>query len=234
MQSQLTPLINSESSTSYEDMRYINREIIGHRLAEELYNHRTPSTRLLALPTGGLIVAIEIARMLRLPLDVLVAREFYIPEHPTMVAGGISEGGGLCLNAAIFRLPDVTVPTVWQTAQQMLHQIKELALKYRTGHTLPNLSRRSVILVDDGIGSGLAQLAALQAVRRGHPRRCIIATPGGSVNALQHVAKQADMVVSLTWETTPDQDNWAQRAQPIPDDEAIALFAHQQICAIHS
>ena len=234
MQSQLTPLLDSNISSFYEDTRYIDREIIGHRLAEELYNHRTPSTRILALPTGGLIVAIEIARVLRLPLDVLVAREFYIPEHPDMVAGGVSEEGGLCLNAAIFRLPQVTVPMVWQTARQTLHQINELATKYRTGRTLPSLSRRSVILVDDGIGSGLAQLAALQAVRRGHPRRCIIATPGGAVNALHRVAEQADMVVALSWQTTPHQDNLAQIEQPILDDETIALFNDYQIRAIHS
>ncbi|MEM8532081.1 MAG: phosphoribosyltransferase family protein [Chloroflexota bacterium] len=234
MQSQSTPLLDRNIFSLYEDTRYIDREIIGHRLAEELYNHRTSSARILALPTGGLIVAIEIARVLRLPLDVLVAREFYIPEHPGMVAGGVSEEGGLCLNAAIFRLPDVKVPTVWQTAHQTLHQIKELAIEYRTGRPLPNLSRRSVILVDDGIGSGLAQLAALQAVRRRHPRRCIVATPGGAVNALQHVAKQADVVVSLTWETEPHQGHLAQIEQPIPDDETVALFTQQQIGALHS
>ncbi|NOK58560.1 MAG: hypothetical protein GFH27_549279n366 [Chloroflexi bacterium AL-W] len=234
MQSQLTQLIDSDTTSLNEDAKYIHREMIGRRLAEELYSHRNAGARVLALPAGGLIVAIEVARGLRLPLDVLVAKEFYTPEHPNIVAGGISEGGGLCFNAAIFRLPDVTVPVVWRAAHRALHQTNELATRYRGGRVLSALSRRLVILVDDGIGSGLAQLAALQAVRQRHPRRCIIATPGGAVSALQRVSQQADMVVSLTWETTLQQETLAHKHQPIPDDEVIAWVTHQQMYTIHS
>jgi putative phosphoribosyl transferase len=54
-----------------------------------------------------------------------------------------------------------------------------------------------VILVDDRLGAGLAQLAALQALRRLHPQQCIVAVRAGEEAALQRVTRQADLVIVL-------------------------------------
>src|SRR5690242_18058696 len=86
------------------DERYADQGTAGRQLAQLLLPDRDSRALVLALPPGGVLVAGEIARMLRLSLDVLVARQISIRPYPALIAGALSEGGGLCLNRAIFRL----------------------------------------------------------------------------------------------------------------------------------
>ena len=91
------------------DEHYEDRVAAGRQLAQLLLPDRDSRALVLALPPGGVIVAGEVARALRLSLDVLVAREIAIRPYPALVAGALSEGGGLCLNRAIFRLPGASL-----------------------------------------------------------------------------------------------------------------------------
>ncbi len=86
---------------------------IGPRRAEQLAQLLLPDrdsrALVLALAPGGVVIAGEVARALRLALDVLIVREITIRPYPALVAGALSEGGGLCLNRALFRLPGATL-----------------------------------------------------------------------------------------------------------------------------
>src|SRR5262245_51124264 len=100
--SRSTMLMQSLSTTQYGaplitcDDRYADRAAAGRQLAELLQRYRGSYAVVLALPPGGVAVAGELAHALRLPLDVLVARTFVIRAQPTLTAGALSEGGGLC------------------------------------------------------------------------------------------------------------------------------------------
>src|SRR5689334_5588861 len=91
-----------------DDERYADRAAAARLLAEQLRAYRGELALVLALPPGGVVVGGALARVLRLPLDVLVARVFSAPIYPALVAGAISEGGGLCFNRAALRRPGVT------------------------------------------------------------------------------------------------------------------------------
>src|SRR5215208_422866 len=82
------------------DGRYADRIAAGRKLAQLLLPDRDSRALVLALPPGGVIIASEVARALRLPLDILVAREIAIRPYTALVAGALSEGGGLCLDRA--------------------------------------------------------------------------------------------------------------------------------------
>lgn len=198
-----------------------DREMVGRQLAALLQRYRGSSAIVLALPAGGIVVASELARMLRLSVDVLVAREFSIVSHPTVAIGGLSEGGGLCINAAALRLPGISLQAIWQAARRAWSEQATLAALYRAGRALPVVGRRPVILVDDGLGSGLAQLAALQALHCAHARQCIVATPGGSATAAQQVEHHADMLVAL-WRDQDKQLPGAPRWRTPLDDATAA------------
>jgi hypothetical protein len=78
--------------------RYADRAATGRRLAELLFRYQGGRALVLALPPGGVAVAGELARVLRLPLEVLVARDLVVHPYPAVVVGALSEGGGLYLN----------------------------------------------------------------------------------------------------------------------------------------
>jgi putative phosphoribosyl transferase len=204
--------------------RYLDRFAAGHQLAERLHHYRGSRAIVLALAPGGVAVAQEVARMLRLPLEILVARELRVRPYPAVVAGALSEAGGLCLNRAALRLPGMSLQAVWREARLVENEIALLVQRYRAGRALLNCARRAVILVDDGLGSGLVQLAALQTLRRFHPQQCIVATAWGTTAALQRVAGWADVLVALASAVDEPTDSVFHWRSPLGDDDAVALL----------
>jgi putative phosphoribosyl transferase len=180
------------------DPEYINVCVAaGRQLAERLQHLRGSHAIVLAMMPGGQAIAEEIAHALRLPRDILVARELHVHPYPDVVAGGLSEGSGLCINRAVLRLPGISPLAIWAEAQIVRDEVALLVQQHRAGRPLPNCSRRSVILVNDRLGAGLVQLAALQALRRLHPLECIVVVRAGEEAALQRVTRQANGVIAL-------------------------------------
>jgi putative phosphoribosyl transferase len=169
----------------------------GRQLAERLQHFRGSRAVVLGMIPGGQAIAEEIARVLRLPQDIVVARELHVHLYPDIAAGALSEGSGLCINRAALRLPGMSPLAIWAEAQIARDEVALLVQQYRAGRPLPTCSRRPVILVDDRLGAGLAQLAALQALRRLHPQQCVVAVRAGDQAAMQRVMRQADLVIAL-------------------------------------
>ena len=205
------------------DLRCADRIAAGRRLAQLLLPTRDSQAVILALPPGGIVVGSAIARMLRLPLEALVARTFTIRPYPHFVAGALSEGGGLCVNRAVLRLPEASLLAIWQEARRATRENMALVKYYREDRALPPLQRRPVILVDDGLEDGLAQMAAIAVLRHMHVGSCIVATPRASQQALEQVAQRADRVVALN-----DHDGLPDAEIPwhhaIDDDLAAAIL----------
>jgi putative phosphoribosyl transferase len=222
----IPPLVES-------DERYRDRLAAGRQLAQQLLPTRDSRALVLALPPGGVLVAGEVARALRLPLDVLVVREIVIRPYPALVAGALSEGGGLCINRAVFRLPGATLSAFWREARRSAKEIATLVSRYRQGRPLPTLQRRSVILVDDGLGVGLEQLAAITALRHMHVARCIVATPYATPGALQRVAGRADQVLALTSSDAVQTDGHGLWRYSLDDGLAAALVESYQQASSH-
>lgn len=194
----LQQLLIQDTSLYKADSEYVSVCVAaGRQLAERLQHFRGSHAIVLAMLPGGQAIAEEIARVLRLPRDILVARELHVQPYPNVAAGGLSEGSGLCINRAALRLPGMSSLAVWAEAQIVRDEVALLVQQYRTGRPLPTCSRRSVILVDDRLGTGLVQLAALQALRRLHPQQCVVAVRTGSEAALQRLTCQADLVIAL-------------------------------------
>nr|MCU0495393.1 hypothetical protein [Chloroflexaceae bacterium] len=166
-----------------------------HRLAALLRPYRSRHTLVLALPPDGLALASTIASILKLPLDVLVSREFGVPGHPTLVAGALSEGGGLCFNAAMLRMANVEPESLWEAASHTRHEVQRLSAAYRRVQPPLYPNRHTVLLVDGGLGSGMAQLAAMQALRYAHVHHTIVATPHATSAAAQLVARRAESLM---------------------------------------
>lgn len=209
--------------------RYADQKAAGREIAGKLLQYRGERAVVLALPPGGVAIASEVARALRLPLDVLVARPFAIRAYPTLTAGAVCEGGGLCLNAALLRLPASSLEAIWREVRKTYQEITDLARSYRHGRPLPMICRRPVILVDDGLGSGLVQLAALQALRRYHPQQRIIATPGGTAAVKQLIARRADGLITLRNADDADYNQHRQWRTSLGDDEAAVLLERSRL-----
>ena len=74
--------------------KFLDRGEAGQRLAQELiaYRDRT-DVLILALPRGGVPVAAQVARILRVPMDLFMVRKLGLPGQTELAMGAIATGG---------------------------------------------------------------------------------------------------------------------------------------------
>ncbi|KQW54662.1 phosphoribosyltransferase [Variovorax sp. Root411] len=161
-----------------------NRVDAGRQLAELLGQYRdAPDALVLALPRGGVPVGAEVARALHLPLDVMVVRKLGFPGHEEYAAGAIAANG-----VRVTGEPGVDLSFVLEREQQELAR-REHA--YRGGRAARDLNGMTVILVDDGLATGLSMRAAIIAARSLGAARVVAAVPVGEATACQALARPA-------------------------------------------
>ena len=158
-----------------------DRREAGRLLAAKLaaYANR-PDVIVLALPRGGVPVAYEVARALRAPLDVFVVRKLGVPGYEELAMGAVATGGVRVLNDQLVSrlgIPNHLIDAVAARERQELARRERL---YRGGRPPPNVSGRTVILVDDGLATGATMHAAIAALRKLRPARMVVAVPTAS------------------------------------------------------
>lgn len=151
----------------------------------------------LAIPRGGVVVGFEVARMLNLPLDIVVPRKIGAPENPELAIGAIAENGIILLDDSLVSQLRVPEGFIKAESENQRLEIERRLKMYRGAVPRPNLKNRDVVIVDDGIATGSTMKAALASVRKSGARRIIIAIPVGPPSTIRELEMQADLVVCL-------------------------------------
>lgn len=215
---------------------FADRRDAGRRLAGRLAEVRLGAPVVLALPRGGAPVAAEVARALGAPLEVFVARKLGAPGRQEFGIGAIAEGadgegrnGGegaeLVLTDAVdqLQLSDDEVDRLVRAEQA---ELTRRVARYRAERPLPRIAGADVVLVDDGLATGVTAEAALRSLRRRGPRRLVLAVPVCARQAARRLAAVADTVVCVCapepfWAVGTWYDDFSQTG----DDEVVAILA---------
>ena len=150
----------------------------------------------LALPRGGVPVGYAVATALGATLEVFVARKVGAPRHPEYGIGAVAEGDGVVATEAVASL-GITASRFAELACAERREVERRVRRYRGSRPLPGVVGRDVVLVDDGLATGVTAEAALRALRAMRPRRLVLAAPVCSPAAAQSLAALADDVVCV-------------------------------------
>jgi putative phosphoribosyl transferase len=179
-----------------------NREEAGRILADELSRYRNdPTALILALPRGGVAVGYQLSLALHVPLDVFITRKIGAPGNPEYAIGAVTEIGSHYLNqeaVSSFGLSQHQLNRLIQVQEKEIARRRNL---YRQGRSLPQLTGRTVLLVDDGIATGSTFLASALAIRGLQPHRLVGVIPVGPPSTIREVRAYVDELLVLM---TPD------------------------------
>lgn len=185
----------------YQTMRFRDRRHAGQELAVRLMERAADGDLLnpvvLGLPRGGVPVAAEVTRALKVPLDVLVVRKIGAPGHPEMGVGAIVGDEPPLFDRRsldMLGLSEEQLSVGVNRERTELHRREQL---YRGDRSRPDIQGRAVILIDDGLATGATARAALRFLRRQEPARLILAAPVCAPDTVEVMASEADDVICL-------------------------------------
>jgi putative phosphoribosyl transferase len=207
-------------------MIFHDRREAGRKLAQLLRS--TPIERdavVLGLPRGGVPVAYEVARELRLPLDVFVVRKLGVPGQEELAMGAIARGGLVVLNEPVIRAYAIHPETVQAVAALERAEMERRESLWRAGRAPLVLTGRTAILVDDGLATGSTMKAAARALRS-LAGRVIAAAPVGAAGACDELSREVDGLACIERPARfTAVGEYYREFDPTPDEEVCALLA---------
>ncbi|MBI5655113.1 phosphoribosyl transferase [Candidatus Uhrbacteria bacterium] len=177
-------------------MVFEDRQDAGKKLAVALAGYKgKPDILLYALPRGGAVLGAEIAKALDLPFDVVVTRKVGAPFNPEYAIGALAETGEVVWNEAEREATDKKAleKIVKAEKAEAVRRVK----KYRKGRELPDMEGKTVILIDDGVATGLTIRAGVAALKNRHPGKIVVAVPHGAKESMDALREGVDEVVVL-------------------------------------
>ena len=180
-----------------EFVPFRDRKEAGERLAKELVGRKLQDPIVLAIPRGGVVVGVELARALGAELDVVVSRKLRVPYQTELAFGALGEDGTLVLDHHLIEKVGLSSTQIQQEQDYQREQIRQRLARFRGDKPAVELANRSVIVTDDGIATGSTMLAALKTLRTNEPLELIVAVPVAPKHQLELIARHCDRIVCL-------------------------------------
>jgi len=182
------------------EVPFADRDAAGVALAAVLLDHPElvrGDPVVVALPRGGVPVAVPTARALGAPLDVIVVRKLGVPGRPELAMGAIGEGGVRVLEHEVLTSAQVTAAQLAAVEDREEQELARRAALLRAGRAPVPLGGRHLIVVDDGLATGSTARAAIQVARAAGARSVMLAVPLAPRATVTELANVADAVVTV-------------------------------------
>lgn len=178
-------------------MIYKDRHDAGRKLAERLKKYVDEKAIILALPRGGVVLGYEVAKTLKAVLDVIVPRKIGAPFHPEFGVGAIAPNGIRVLDFESIDSLGISDSEIEQIIAEETKEMDRRINLYRKGLSPLDLEGKTVVIVDDGIATGVSTRAAVLSVKEMKPKKIILAVPVCSPNAADMFREEVDEFLCL-------------------------------------
>jgi putative phosphoribosyl transferase len=155
----------------------------------------------IAIPAGGVPVGVEIARILRATLSLAIVRKIQVPGNTEAGFGAVTWDGHVLINEQLRNTLGLSQNEVDTAIAATRRNIRDRIARFATGRPFPDLTKKCVILTDDGLASGYTMLAAVTSIRTMNPQRVIVAIPTSSASSAERIAREVDEVICLNIRT---------------------------------
>jgi putative phosphoribosyl transferase len=170
-----------------------DRASAGQVLAGLLEDYRRSSALVLGIPAGGIAVAVEVAKALTLPLDVAVVSKITLPWNSEAGYGAVAFDGTVMLNEKLLPRLNLTNQEIQTGIKKTEQKVFRRVALFRGDRPLPDI-KRPIILVDDGLASGITLRVAIKALRQAGARNIILAVPTAHLDSVQTILEEIEAI----------------------------------------
>lgn len=167
------------------------------QLATPLMRFSDRNPLVLGMARGGVVLAGEIARAIGADADVLVVRKIGAPNNPEYGIGAVAPGGITVFDNAAIASLGLRVGDLDQNIARETAEIDRRLEIYRHGLDPLDVIDRIVILVDDGLATGITAMAAAKYVKSLGASYVVFAAPVCSKPGAEMLKDEVDEVVCL-------------------------------------
>lgn len=203
-----------------------NRIDAGKKLAVALKGfENTKDTIVIGLPRGGVVLAYEVAKQLHLPLDIICPRKIGAPWNPEFAVGAVTETGHYILDQNSIAQLQISERYLHDEIEKEKEQAQRRLSLFRPGRKPRDLKGKTIILVDDGLATGMTMKAAILSSQLEGATKIVVAVPVSPRDTLEEIRQQADEVVCLATPAFFEAvGQFYDEFYPVEDSEVVALM----------
>lgn len=211
---------------------FADRAEAGRELADGLSKMGLKNPVVLALPRGGVPVALEVARALKAPIDLVLVRKIGVPWRPELAAGAVVDGDHpeVVLNDDVIKLTGMSRETIDEQIAQKLKEIEKRRQLYLEDRPRAKIEKHTAIVVDDGIATGATVRAALKALRKRKPKKLVLAVPVAPPDTIEALRSEVDEIICLQMpKCFVAIGLYYSNFRQVADDEVVAMLAGEEV-----
>jgi len=177
--------------------RYQAGQLLAEKLAADLNYSPDASWLVLAIPRGGVIIGHQIAKTLKIPLDIILSKKIGAPQNSELAIGAVGPIGEPSIEEKMVEKLKVDKDYLQGKITEIKKEIIFKEKLWREGKPPLSLAKKIILLVDDGVATGATIQTAIEIIRQAGPQKIIVAVPVIAKDALVKLEKIADEVVYL-------------------------------------
>jgi len=186
---------------------FSNRQQAGALLAKKIADFIRRSNRInqsqiivLALPRGGVPVALEIALAIGCPLNVLASKKIGAPDQKELAVGAVTSDGLVVVDEVLTRYLSIPASYIEKEKEYLINKTRQLEQRWRNSAGIDSkldIGGKAVIVVDDGVATGMTAIAAGRSLRGQGASQVLLATPVIAANTLNRLSAEYDQIMVL-------------------------------------
>lgn len=173
---------------------FAHRPEAGLVLADMLKAYKNPPALVMAIPAGGVPVALSIGQTLNLAVSVAVVSKITLPWNTEVGYGAVAFDGTVRLNDPLLSSLGLTGEQIQEGIKHTSQKVRRRVERFSRELPFPDLKNKTVFLVDDGLASGFTMLTAVEAVKKAGVGSLNIAVPTAHTESLQRLSQQVDAI----------------------------------------
>jgi predicted phosphoribosyltransferase len=206
----------------FQDRKDAGRHLAG--MMSAYMDH--PATIILAIPSGGVPVGLELSRKLALPMDLMITRKFQIPGDTEAGFGAMTMDGKAFFNRELLAQLRLSRGEIEKQVEKVRLELELRNVRFRNNKPFPNIEGKVVILTDDGLASGFTMMAAIDMLKSRGGARTVVAVPTSPLSSILRLQDEVDEIFCAN---VQDYGSFAVAAayrfwQDLSADEVIELL----------